>query len=215
VRDRQSLKLFICAGLCALLFAVLAFLVASGSTVGFDSTIRNAVHAWANTSFTESAQTLSFVGSAYVWVPALAVAIAAFWLIGDRRAAFGLAIIMAGATILDNGLKLAFHRVRPEVFFGVLPNTYSFPSGHALFNLCFYGGLAISLTSRVRGPGLRIATWSVAALLVLGIGLSRIYLGVHYPTDVLAGFLAGGAWLLAVCGMGLIRTARAASAPKP
>jgi undecaprenyl-diphosphatase len=130
----------------------------------------------------------------------------AFWVIGDHRGALGLAIIMAGATILDNGLKLAFHRVRPEVFFGVLPDTYSFPSGHALFNLCFYGGLAILLASRVRGAGLRIATWSAAALLVLGIGLSRIYLGVHYPTDVLAGFLAGGAWLLVICGMGLVGT---------
>jgi phosphatidylglycerophosphatase B len=208
VRDRQSQKLYICAALCAFLFAVLALGVANGRADAFDAAIRNQIHAHATSGFTEIAQLLSLTGSAIVWVPGLAVAIVAFWMIHDRRRAFALAIVMAGATLLDNGLKLVFHRVRPDVFFGVLPDTFSFPSGHALFSLCFYGALGAVFATQLRSTAIRIAIWILIAFLVLCIGLSRIYLGVHYPTDVLAGFLAGGAWLSGVCGTGLVRSAR-------
>jgi undecaprenyl-diphosphatase len=207
VHHRQSATLYVCAALCALLFAVLALAVAGGSAAGFDAAVRNQIHARATAALTETAQLLTFAGSAKVWVPGLAVALAACWMAGERKRALGLAMVMAGATLLDNGLKLAFHRVRPEVFFGVLPDTFSFPSGHALFALCFYGALATVVASRLGSTLLRLALWVAAALLILGIGLSRIYLGVHYPTDVLAGFLAGGACLSAVCAAGLLQRA--------
>jgi len=208
MRDRRSAVLYVCAGLCALLFAVLALLVATGSTLAFDRVVRNNIHAWTNGALTEIAQALSFVGSAILWVPALAVATTVFWIIGERRRAIALAIVMAGATLLDNGLKLAFHRVRPEVFFGTLPDTYSFPSGHALFNLCFYGALMVAVVGHLRRPALRIALCTLAALLVVALGLSNNYLGVHYPSDVLAGFLAGGTWLFFMCGTGIVMSSQ-------
>ena len=157
VRDRQSAILYICAADCALLFAAVALLVAHGSTIVLDTAIRNQIHARANGGLTDIAQALSLIGSAKVWVPGLAIAVAGCWMAGDRRRAFGLAIVMGGATLLDNGLKLAFHRVRPEVFFGALPDTYSFPSGHALFSLCFYGALAAVFAAQLRSAALRIA----------------------------------------------------------
>ncbi|MBV9062436.1 MAG: phosphatase PAP2 family protein [Alphaproteobacteria bacterium] len=198
------MTLYTAAAGSALLFALLAFLVAGGSTVEFDSVVRDQVHAWTGGGLTETARALSFMGSAFVWGPLLVMAAAGFWLSGDRKAAIGLVFVMGGAALLDNGLKLAFHRVRPEAFFGVLPNTYSFPSGHSLFNLCFYGALAALLAPRAATLGIRTAIWMGAAFLVLGIGLSRIYLGVHYPTDVLAGLLAGTAWLCAVFAIEVI-----------
>jgi undecaprenyl-diphosphatase len=102
---------------------------------------------------------------------------------------------MAGAVVLDNLLKYAFHRVRPEPFFGISPETYSFPSGHVLFSACFYGMLGLVFAADVRSVLSRAAIWAAAALLVSAIGLSRIYLGVHYPTDVIAGLLVGLFWL--------------------
>lgn len=205
--DRQAAKLYVCAAMCALLFAVLAIMVVNGSTIAFDMAIRNHIHAWASAPLTQAAQALTFVGSAFIWVPGLAIVIAALAIKGERRPVLGLVLVMAGAVLLDNGIKLAFHRLRPETFFGAAPDTFSFPSGHALFNLCFYGALAAVLAGRARSPWPRIGLWLVATVLVLGIAWSRLYLGVHYPTDVLAGLLVGGAWLCAVGGTGLLRSA--------
>ena len=77
-----------------------------------------------------------------------------------------------------------------------------FPSGHALFSLCFYGTLAGLLVGRLRRPAARAAVWAAAALLILAIGISRIYLGVHYPTDVIGGYLVAAFWISVFCSAG-------------
>ncbi|MEO6055540.1 MAG: phosphatase PAP2 family protein, partial [Gemmatimonadales bacterium] len=75
-----------------------------------------------------------------------------------------------------------------------LPGSYSFPSGHALFAFCFFTTGAALLAPRLPWPALRRLVWIAAAALVLAIGFSRIYLGVHYPSDVLAGYTVGLMW---------------------
>ncbi len=116
-----------------------------------------------------------------------------------KRAAVLLMTTMAGAVILNFALKVSFERVRPDPFFDTpLPASYSFPSGHALYAACFYGVLAWLITARIENKSLRILIWLIAALLALLIGLSRIYLGVHYPSDVIAGFAAAIVWILTV-----------------
>ena len=127
-------------------------------------------------------------------IAAALVAFALFRYFQWRRAAIWLVVTLAGALVLDLILKFAFHRPRPIPFIGPIPRTYSFPSGHSLFSFCFYGVLAGLLAGRVRSMPARVLIWLVAALLVLAIGLSRIYLGVHYPSDVIAGYLAGTIW---------------------
>jgi hypothetical protein len=101
-----------------------------------------------------------------------------------------MVVTILGALVLDLSLKYAFHRPRPVPFFVPAPYTYSFPSGHSLFSFCFYGVLAGLLTRRIRSRRWRVLIWTLAALLVATIGLSRVYLGVHYPSDVIAGYLA-------------------------
>jgi membrane-associated phospholipid phosphatase len=115
--------------------------------------------------------------------------------VGRRRAAVWFAAAALGAEGLDQALKFWFRRPRPEAFFGVAPANYSFPSGHALVSLCFYPVLAEILIDEEWPRGRRFAARVIAALLSGSIGLSRIYLGVHYPTDVLAGYAAAIAWL--------------------
>ncbi len=114
-----------------------------------------------------------------------------------KYAALRFAISMLGAYSLDMALKNSFHRPRPPVsFFGTpFPGSYSFPSGHALFAVCWFGALAPLMAPRLRSRAARIALWTGAVPLVSAIGYSRIYLGVHYPTDVLSGFAAGVVWL--------------------
>ena len=98
-------------------------------------------------------------------------------------------------------MKLFFRRARPEPWFGyALPSTYSFPSGHAFVSFCFYLCLA-EIVIRDEWPLARkVAIWTAAVACTMTIGLSRVYLGVHYPTDVLAGYVAGIAWTTLIRG---------------
>src|ERR1051325_9242719 len=105
---------------------------------------------------------------------------------------------MVGSLVLDLTLKYIYHRTRPTAYFGIAPHSYSFPSGHALCSFCFYLVLAGLLSARIRSLALRIMIWTLAIVMVIIIGLSRIYLGVHYPSDVLAGYLAAAVWVGAI-----------------
>ena len=105
-----------------------------------------------------------------------------------------LPLVLVGAQLLDLVLKLSFHRPRPEVAFVHL-DTYSFPSGHAMTATAVYGALAYLLAGRLPTPGRRIVLFVGTAALVGVICFSRLYLGVHYLSDVLAGVAAGIAWL--------------------
>ena len=104
--------------------------------------------------------------------------------------------MLAGAELLNVVLKLAFHRPRPHVAFVHL-DTYSFPSGHAMMSTAAYGALAYIAWSRLRTRPARIGLVAGTTALVTLICFSRLYLGVHYLSDVLAG-AAGGAFWLAV-----------------
>lgn len=107
-----------------------------------------------------------------------------------------LPLVIAGTELLNLVLKLSFHRARPEVAFVEL-DTYSFPSGHAMISTAVYGALAYLAWSPLRTRRRRLTLIAGIVVLVALIDFSRIYLGVHYLSDVLAG-TAGGAFWLAV-----------------
>ena len=134
----------------------------------------------------------------YRVVPLLAVAVAAFYLANRRLSAVVLLVSTAGCVVLTTVLKAVFRRARPELLdSGYSAAFYSFPSGHATVAVGFYGVLTLMLALHLRGA----ARWTVGAsgtLVVLLIGFSRLYLGIHYPTDVLAGFLVAPLWLVSV-----------------
>lgn len=179
-------------------FGWLAEEMLEGDTQQFDAFVRTAVHQFANPSLTKLMQVFSFLGSvaAVTGISLLVVCVSLYF--RHTRTAALVAITMLGVAVLDVALKLAFHRPRPVAFFGATPNSYSFPSGHALGSLCFYGILAAILASLARGRGTKLCIWTAAVFLVGMIGLSRIYLGVHYPSDVIAGYCAAIVWVGAV-----------------
>lgn len=106
-----------------------------------------------------------------------------------------LAICLAGAGLLSFLLKNTFQRLRPDTFFLVTETSFSFPSGHALATMCFYGMLAFFIMRETSSWPLRLWVATLTLFLSLAIGISRIYLGVHYPTDVVAGYAVGFMWL--------------------
>lgn len=194
-RLRTALLASLAAAVLALvLFAWLADEVFEGDVAAFDARVRNAVHAFSSPALTALMRAFSLIGDQGL-IAVFAAAVVVFLLLRWRRATLWLVFSVAGALVLDLALKNAYHRPRPAPFFGGLPHSYSFPSGHALFSFCFYGVLAGVLSARLRSPGLKVLVWALAAVLIAAIGLSRIYLGVHYPSDVLAGYLAAAVWV--------------------
>ena len=188
-------------------FSWLAHEVFEGATVRFDSSVRTWVHQFASPDVTRAMFAISWMGSQGLLLLFL-IAIAGFLISEWRRAALWLFLSVVGADVLILTLKYTFHRPRPAAFFGVDPNSYSFPSGHSLASFCFYLVLAGLLSSRVRSTGLRIAIWFLASLLVAAVGLSRIYLGVHYPSDVIGGYLAAAVWVTTLLSVDHMRGRR-------
>jgi membrane-associated phospholipid phosphatase len=107
---------------------------------------------------------------------------------------------MGGAVVLNGVIKAVFHRPRPDPFFGVNPVTFSFPSGHVLFLTCFLGALILALP----WSGYRRALISILGTVsICFVAWARVYLGVHYPSDVAAGFLVAAIWLALLSYAGL------------
>ena len=105
-----------------------------------------------------------------------------------------LPVVLGGAELLNLVLKLSFHRVRPEVGFVHL-DTYSYPSGHAMLAAATYGAFMFLCWGRARTRRLRTSMLAGTIAIVVLICFSRLYLGVHYLSDVLGGVAAGAAWL--------------------
>jgi undecaprenyl-diphosphatase len=123
----------------------------------------------------------------------------ALWRRGRWIDAAGLLIAGGGCGALNQALKALYQRTRPDLFPGPFHLTsYSFPSGHAMGAIVCYGMLAFLGARLLRKRRHRAALAAAAALLVFGVGLSRVYFGVHFPTDILGGFVAGAIWLI-VC----------------
>ena len=181
------------------LFALLAEEMLKGETRQFDDAVRQFVHAHSSTELTTIMRFLSLIGSPLVVTMTAIAACIALWLVGHPRRAILIAVTAAGGSLLMWVTKLAFHRHRPEPFFDVhLPDSYSFPSGHAMLSFCLCLTAAALFSVRQRSRLARVAIWAFWVGLSGAIGYSRIYLGVHYPSDVLAGYLGALVWSLAV-----------------
>ncbi|HYC32826.1 MAG TPA: phosphatase PAP2 family protein [Gemmatimonadales bacterium] len=186
--------------LAGILFAWLGDEVAEGDTQALDDSLRALVNQRATSGLTSLMVFASVWGAPRRLAILAAIAVVAFLARRWRRGAILVVVTLLGASLLDGGLKLLWGRQRPTAFFEHYPSpeSFSFPSGHALFATAFFGGLAALLYRRLGRTWLRVAVAVAAVLLILLIGFSRIYLGVHYPSDVLGGFAAGTVWVAAV-----------------
>lgn len=177
-----------------LVFAALAYAVVRGGDLGFDLPVRAAVHGWTFPALTAAMRAFTQLGSEYFLLPLAAVLAWRLEKRMERQAAYLLVVGSLSAEAVLQLLKALIHRPRPELFFGLVPaETYSFPSGHAFVPAVFFGILASILGAGTRW---RAAVAGLAALL----GFSRVYLGYHYPSDVVAGWALAVLWL-AVCAI--------------
>ena len=182
--------------LCLWIFAQLADEVQENDfLVTLDVSLANAIHANVTPEATSAFLFITTFGSQVVWVLTIALSLYYVW----RRQWLSLVIwlvALGGGELLNYLLKQFFARARP-VFDNpiVVERFFSFPSGHSMLSMITYGMLAYFVLLRVKNRATRLLVIASATLMVLMVGLSRIYLGVHYLSDVLAGFAAGGMWL--------------------
>ncbi|MDP9239784.1 MAG: phosphatase PAP2 family protein [Actinomycetota bacterium] len=201
----RTLLLAVAVVLVAVPFLLLLLLVESHSTAlrEVDNGARDTLHGYAldNAAFVRFLQFVSFLGSTPFWlVVFVPIALWLLWRRLPRLAAF-VAITVTLSSLLNNVVKTLVHRARP-----VLPDPVahaggqSFPSGHAQAAVVGYGVLVLVFLPVLRGAWRRIAV-GVAVVMVLAIGFARVGLGVHYFSDVLAGYILGGAWLVAMTAL--------------
>ncbi|WP_099157499.1 phosphatase PAP2 family protein [Virgibacillus ndiopensis] len=141
------------------------------------------------------------IGSGYFSLPLTGLLVMYFLLQRNCWIAGLIAFNIIGVRQFNHLLKSIFEIARPNLEHLVHAGYYSFPSGHTMNSTAFFGLLAFLLSRYiVKTKKQSIWIWSIASILILLIGLSRVYLGVHYPIDVLGGFAAGGAWLfVSIC----------------
>lgn len=189
-------------------------LLAHDPLIAVDLRLAAWFNAHATAPLTRIAQAITFWGSAVLVVVAIVVSAV---LLAWRRAWYGLlalAVTMGGGELLNLALKQLFQRPRPEFAHPTaLASGYSFPSGHTMAATLFYGWLAAWVVSRVAAWRWRVLAPLLACLIVTLVALSRIYLGLHYLSDVMAAEAAGLMWL--AIGLTGVETLRRYRNPQP
>jgi len=186
-------------------FGALAESLHEGEVFPFDVPLLQAVHAMASAGFDRIFILMSALGYAWGVVPADVVLVLFLALRRRFREGSFAAISILGSLLLNVAAKHSFARMRPDLWQSVAPaeTTYSFPSGHAMGSMTL--ALVVVLLCwypRSRwGWGWRWPVTVIAALFVLMVGMARIYLGVHYPSDILAGWAAASVWVVGVYGL--------------
>jgi undecaprenyl-diphosphatase len=197
-RDPRSGLLVIACGIAGVSFVVLtAAVLQLPAFLSFDARISELIRGISLPGLESVARFFTTLGSFPV-LGALTLATSVYLYLRGRRAeALLLLVTVPLGALLGEGMKLVIHRVRPALEFAriAIPGTYGFPSGHALSATTFFGTLgfvALIGERRLRRSVVIVATCTAAALLV---GLSRVYLGVHFMGDVVGGWLLGAAWV--------------------
>ena len=177
-------------------FGLIAHAVDEGLTQSFDEYVLRWLFAHRTPALDNLMLDFTTLGSSTVMIVMTFVAATILWQTQHRGSVAILFIGNGGALILNWVLKAIFARPRPVVVAWLTQvHTTSFPSGHAMGSLICYGSIAYVTGRLAPEPRLRKTTWIGAGVIILAIGISRMYLGVHYPSDVVAGYIAGLAWL--------------------
>jgi undecaprenyl-diphosphatase len=210
MRHDPFLRFCVVTGLICLLvsLALAAAISGDNALVRFDHDFASSLHDHTGSPLIEFFKVIAWIGPKGVYLGGL---LGAAWLIvRGEWGPLGIGVItIIGGRLINMQLKQLFDRQRPH-----FPDPLAtepgagFPSGHAMMATLGYGFLVMLVWSRLPTRRMRIALAASTVVYVLLIGFSRLYLGVHYPSDVIAGYAMGGAWLLLWAGLGRIAERR-------
>ncbi|HMC56715.1 MAG TPA: phosphatase PAP2 family protein [Gemmatimonadaceae bacterium] len=176
-------------------FAKFAGHVRSGSTQAFDDAVLRWFAQHRSGTLDSIMLEITFLGTGTVVLMIVAISGMFLWLTRHKYSALLLLVSTFGGIALNNLLKLGFSRPRPQIVaWGTHASSWSFPSGHAMSAAVVYGTVAYLAARLQRRHVTRVMTMGMAAVMIVLISASRLYLGVHYPSDVIAGLIIGLAW---------------------
>ena len=207
---------------CGWAFLALADYVTEGETHEWDQAIMLALRDPGNTAdplgpgwLEEAARDVTALGGTAILLMVTLASIVYLLMAGKRAAAVLVFVTVDGGLLLSNLLKAFFDRPRPDlVAHAVRVYTASFPSGHAMLSAVVYLTLGALLASIVERQRIKVFFMGLAIVLTILIGSSRVYLGVHWPSDVLAGWCVGAAWA-ALCWFIALNLQRDGQVEKP
>ncbi|HMA24958.1 MAG TPA: phosphatase PAP2 family protein, partial [Gemmatimonadaceae bacterium] len=176
-------------------FSEVAERVRAGSTQGVDDAVMRWMAAHQSPGVQSAMLEITALGTSAVVAMIVFIAGLFLWLNHHKHSAILLIAATLGGMVLDGLLKIGFNRPRPQIFqWGTQVVSSSFPSGHAMASTIVYGTVAYLAARLQQNAASRFLTMGLAALIIVLICSSRLYLGVHYPSDVLAGVIIGLAW---------------------
>lgn len=199
IKTNQTVRIAVGFALAAGFLLAAGTLSKHGTFTNFDEGIRSWVVTIQSPSLTSLLLFATWLGSTIQLFVLGAIVVLIFaWLRQWRFLGFFL-IAMLGQGVLHLGFKALFAIQRPEPLIKYsIDDSYSFPSGHAIAAASFFGFLILVLMRRFNTPVLRASILILGSALIFLIGFSRIYIGVHRPSDVLSGLIAGAIWLAAL-----------------
>jgi undecaprenyl-diphosphatase len=192
----QLTRAFIISLLSLSAFSIVAILIRAEMIVDFDLTIIRGVQSLESPFLTTVMEFFTIIGSTQaVIVLCLLIILFLYKVLHHRKELILFIAVVAGSPLLNLLLKEIFQRVRPDLHRLIEIGGYSFPSGHAMNAFTVYGILTFLLWRHIFNRAGRSILLLFSAFAVFMIGTSRIYLGVHYPSDVIGGYFASGFWL--------------------
>ena len=189
---------FLISLLCLIGFGLIAYWIGAARIHTFDNQIIAYVQGLESDSWTRFMKLFTWIGSQLpVVVILLATLLFLYFVLHHRSELVFLLVVVGGSALLNLLLKELFRRDRPSLHRLIEETGFSFPSGHSMAAFSLYGAIVFLIWKHIPYLLGRIAVIVIGACLILTIGVSRIYLGVHYPSDVLGGYLISACWLTA------------------
>ena len=177
-------------------FSCIAVLISSQKIVQFDQIVISFIQGFESSTLTAIMKFFTYIGSfPSVLVISILAALFLYFVLNHRTELLLFGAVVIGTPIINQILKQFFHRARPDLHRLIEIGGYSFPSGHAMNAFAVYGILAFLLWRHIPTRLSRTILIIISSIFILMIGTSRIYLGVHYPSDIIGGYFASGFWL--------------------